>query len=102
MKEIKTVVTDKNRFDNQDVIFLLPTFWKICTIKILMQGAISTVFPVKHSSKRIGLSIENLLEESDSVVIAKYDNECRQKSEIKVSNFGSLRILMQKKQMTEF
>ena len=102
MKEVKTSVTDKNHFENRDEIFLLPTFWKNCTIKILMQGAISTIFLVEHSSTRIGLSIENLLEEFDSVVIAKYDIEYRQKSEIKFSNFGSLRILMQKKQMTEF
>ena len=96
MKEIKTVVTDKKHFDNRDEIFLLPTFWKICTIKTLMRGAISTAFPVEHSSTRIGFSIENLLEEFDSVVIAKYDIEYRQKSEIKFSIFGSVRIFMQK------
>ena len=61
MKEIKTVVTDKNHFDNRDEIFLLPTFWKICTIKILMQGAISMVFSIKPSSKEVRFSIDNLL-----------------------------------------
>ena len=96
MKEVKTLVTDKNHFDNRDEIFLLPTFWKSCTTKILMQGAISTVFPVEHSSTRIGFSIENLLEEFDSVVIAEDDIEYRQKSEIKFSIFGSVRILMKK------
>ena len=63
MKEIKTVVTDKNHFDKRDEIFLLPTFWKICTIKILMQGAISMVFPIKPSTKEVRYSIDNLLNE---------------------------------------
>ena len=102
MKEVKTVVTDKHHFDNRDESFFSLNFRKFSTTNILMQGAISTVFRVEHSSTRIGLSIENLLEEFDSVVIAQYDIEYRQKSERKLSNFGSLRILMQKKQMTEF
>ena len=63
MKEIKTVVTDKKHFDNRDEIFLLPTFWKICTIKILMQGAILMVFSIKPSSKEVRFSIDNLLKE---------------------------------------
>ena len=63
MKEIKTVVTDKNHFDKRDEIFLLPTFWKLCTIKILMQGAISMVFSIKPSSTEVRFSIDNLLKE---------------------------------------
>ena len=102
LKEVKTVVMDKNHFDIRDESFFSLNFRKLSTTNILMQGAISTIFPVEHSSTRIGLSIENLLEEFDSVVIAKYDIEYRQISEIKFSNFGNLRILMQKKQMTKF
>ena len=63
MKEIKTVVTDKNHFDKRDEIFLLPTFWKLCTIKILMQGAISMVFSIKPCSTEVRFSIYNLLKE---------------------------------------
>ena len=63
MKEIKSVVTDKNHFDNRDEIFLLPNFWKICTIKILMQGAISMVFSIKPSYKEVRFSIDNFLKE---------------------------------------
>ena len=101
MKEIKTVVTDKHHFDNRDESFFPLNFRKISTTNILMQGAISTVFPVEHSSTRIGLSIEKLLEEFHSVVIAKYDIEYRQKSEKKfrflgASGYGA------EKQMTEF
>ena len=96
MKEIKTVVTDKHHFDNRDESFFSLNFRKISTTNILMQGAISTVFPVEHSSTRIGLSIEKLLEEFHSVVIAKYDIEYRQKSEIKFSIFGSVRIWCRK------
>ena len=66
MKEVKAVVTDKNHFDNRDEIFLLPTFWKICTIKILMQGTKSMVFSIKPSSKEVRFSIDNLLTESIS------------------------------------
>ena len=66
MKEVKTVVTDKNHFDNRDEVFLIPTFWKICTIKILMQGAISMVFSIKPSSKEVRFSVDKLLTESIS------------------------------------
>ena len=44
MKEFKIVVTEKHYFDNRDESFLITTFWKIWTIKILMQGSISIVF----------------------------------------------------------
>ena len=71
MKEVKTVVTDKNHFDNRDEVFLIPTFWKICTIKILMQGAISMVFSIKTSSRGVRFLIDNLLKETNPVVIEK-------------------------------
>ena len=71
MKEVKTVVTYKNHFDNRDEIFLIPTFWKICTIKILMQGAISMVFSIKTSSRGVRFLIDNLLKETNPVVIEK-------------------------------
>ena len=35
-KEIKSVVTEKHHSDNRDESFLITTFWKIWTIKILM------------------------------------------------------------------
>ena len=43
MKEIKTVVTEKHHFDNRDESFLITTFWKFWTIKVLMQGLILNV-----------------------------------------------------------
>ena len=71
MKEIKTVVTDKHHFDIRDEIFFLPNLWKICTIKLLMQGAISIVFSIKPSSRGVRFSIDNLLKEINPVVIEK-------------------------------
>ena len=44
MKEIKPVVTQKHLFHNRDQSFLVTTFWKIWTIKILIQGSITKVF----------------------------------------------------------
>ena len=44
MKENKAVVSEKPHLDNRLESFLLTTFWKLWTIKILMQGPKSKVF----------------------------------------------------------
>ena len=44
MAEIITVVTQKHPFDIRDESFLVTTFWKFCSIKILIHGLLSMVF----------------------------------------------------------
>ena len=79
MKEIETVLTEKQHFDNRDELFSITTVWNFWTIKILMQGWLSKVFQVEPTSKGIRFAIVTLLEEIRPVVIEKNEIEYRQK-----------------------
>ena len=81
MREIKTEVREKHHFDDRAEPRLLTTFWKLWTIKILMQRWKSKVFLVQPSFTGVRFSFQTLPEEIRPVVTEKHDVEYRQTSE---------------------
>ena len=71
MKEINTLVTDKRHFDNRDELFLLPNLWKLYYQDLDAGSNIDSFFSIKPSSRGVRFLIDNLLKETNPVVIEK-------------------------------
>ena len=63
MREMKSLVMEKRHYENRDESSSILTFWKIWTIKILMQRLISMVFQPNSPLKEYDLPFEILIDE---------------------------------------
>ena len=92
-------MAEEDKFENGANLKKSITSWKVRIVKTLMQGTQINNCPMKNLSATKKFSMPTLIEEVNSVVLAKYDFEYRRKIENRMFfwKFGTIRRLMHEK-----
>ena len=100
MEEFELLVAEEYKFED-DRNKKSKTFWKLRTVKTLIQGTQIDNSPIEKLSTTRELSMPTLIQEIKPAVLVKYEFEYREKPKLKrfLGNFGTIRLLMQGKTM---